>query len=258
MLGAIIGDIAGSTYEFNNTKRLDFQTFPKGSSFTDDSICTAAIADAAMHGKPYADTLAAWCARYPHPMGGYGASFARWIASPSHTPYYSFGNGSAMRVSAIGWLYQTDRETIDAAIQTAKISHDHPEGIKGAVVVAMSIFLLRHGFKKERIDDYVKRMGYAIPEYKPFSNPFNETCQNAIPVAMSCFIASTDFEDAIRKAIAVGGDSDTIGAIVGSLAEAHYGIPAWMVKKAMKALPKDIKRVVNEFYYTIGKTYMVK
>lgn len=254
MLGAIIGDIVGSRFEFNNAKTTRFDLFAKECSFTDDTICTVAVADAIMNhhtylnGYVYKLTLRTWCRRYPHPMGCYGVSFARWLASDCPQPYYSFGNGSAMRVSPVGWLFNYAIEVEYEAARSAEVTHNHPEGIKGAQVIALCIFMLRRGCFKKQIREFVEKEYGKIPAYRPFSNPFDESCMNAVPVAVSCFLASTDFEDAIRKAVLVGGDSDTICAITGSLAEAHYGIPAAIRDAGLAYLPSEMKNIVDQFY----------
>lgn len=253
MLGAIIGDIAGSIYEFSNAKTEDFPLFKKESTFTDDTICTVAIADAAMNGWNYKDALLDWCHAYPHPTGGYGMGFANWLNSRDHAPYYSFGNGAAMRASSIGWLFNTPIEVSSEARQSALVSHDHPEGIKGAQATALGVFFLRNDKDKSLFGEWLEGLYGKLPEYRPFSNPFDESCMNAVPVAASCFLASRSFEDAIRKSIAVGGDSDTIGAICGAFAEAYYGIPAPIRSAAMKKLPVDMKDVIKQFNYKLGR-----
>lgn len=247
MLGAIIGDIVGSRFEFKNAKTTRFDLFAKECSFTDDTICTVAVADAILNGRTYQDSLRTWCWRYPQPMGYYGASFARWLASDNPQPYYSYGNGAAMRVSPVGWLV----DAIDVEYQAAKsaeVTHNHPEGIRGAQVIALCILMLRGGFPKEQVSYFVENEYGKIPAYRPFSNPFDESCMNAVPVSVSCFLSSTDFEDAIRKAVLVGGDSDTICAITGSLAEAHYGILSAIRDAGLAYLPSEMKNIVDQFY----------
>lgn len=254
MLGAIIGDIVGSRFEFNNAKTTSFDLFAKECSFTDDTICTVAVADAIMNhhtylnGYVYKLTLRTWCSRYSIPMGGYGVSFARWLASDNPQPYYSFGNGAAMRVSPVGWLFDCEMEVEYEAAKSAEMTHNHPEGIKGAQVIALCIFMLRRRYSKKQVMKFVESQYGKIPPYRPFSNPFDESCMNAVPVSVSCFLASTDFEDAIRKAVLVGGDSDTIGAITGSLAEAHYGIPTAIRDAGQAYLPTEMKNIVDQFY----------
>lgn len=251
MLGAIIGDIAGSKYEFNNLRTEGFIFMGPGCDYTDDTICTVAVAEAAMTDKDYATHLQKWCRKYPHPMGSYGGDFARWIYEQSPEPYGSFGNGAPMRVSSIGWLFDTESETARQARNSAAVTHNHQYGLIAAEMVATAIWRLRHGAPKETAAENVKQCFGWLPEFRPFSNEFNETSMNAVPVAVSCFLASDSFEDAVRKSIIVGGDSDTIGAITGSLAEAFYGIPEDLKAKAMGFLPKDILDVLNTFYSTL-------
>lgn len=248
MIGAIIGDIVGSRFEFNNTTDTNFVLFTSECSFTDDTICTVAIADAILNGKSYKESMQEWCRRYPNPMGGYGATFRQWVFSNNPRPYYSFGNGAAMRVSSVAWLFDNGIAVEKEAAKTAAITHNHPEGIKGAQVIANCIYTLHKGCSKQEILRYARSEYGEIPMYAPASNPFDETCMNAVPVAIGCFIDSTDFEDAIRKAILVGGDSDTIGAIVGSLAEARYGVPQDLFKQALSFLPEEMKEIVTQFY----------
>ena len=259
MIGAIIGDIAGSRFEFNNAKSERFKLLARECSFTDDTICTVAIADAVMNGRPFDVALRDWCGRYPHPKGCYGASFSAWLNTPGAGPYWSFGNGAAMRVSAIPFLASDHNQALEMAMESALVTHDHPEGVKGAATTATAGYIiLGMARKSESVDKIKAAFGfwvgnqYEIPEYRPFSNPFNETCMNAVPVAASCLLASSSFDDAIRKAILVGGDSDTIGAIVGGWAEALYGVPEGMRKMAMTYLPRDIQAVVREFYRRIS------
>lgn len=248
MLGAIIGDIVGSRFEFNNSKNLNFKLFAGECSFTDDTICTIAVADAILNNKNYKDSLLSWCRKYPRPMGGYGGSFGRWVFSDTPQPYNSFGNGSAMRVSPIGWLFDDYAQVEYQAALSAEVTHNHPEGIKGAQIIALCVRMLLNGCKKENIADFVTKEYGKLPLFIPFSNPFNETCMNAVPVSVACFIASTDFEDAIRKAVVVGGDSDTIGAITGCLAEAYYGIPVAIRAAGLGYLPDMMKNIVSQFY----------
>lgn len=247
MLGAIIGDIAGSIYEFNNIKTEEFELMGPGCEYTDDSVCTIAVAEAAMTDCDYTKHLQSWCRRYPHPMGSYGGNFKNWIWSDDPEPYGSFGNGAPMRVASIGWLFDSEEETARQARSSASVSHNHQYGLFAAEIIATAIFRLRHGAPKETAAENVEKVFGWLPEYRPFSNKFDETSMNAVPVAVSCFLASTSFEDAIRKSIIVGGDSDTIGAITGALAEAYYGIPENLKTKALGILPNDILAVLNSF-----------
>lgn len=246
MIGAIIGDIVGSKYEFCNTTNEKFTLFGRGCSFTDDTICTIAIADGYMNmGGDYESALVKWCRRYPKPMGGYGGSFARWIFNPDRQPYNSYGNGSAMRISALVGLVGNNRTMLEEVAKSAKVTHNHEDGIKGAVVTALMARRFQDGIKHDAIE--VASQYYGIPSYSIGSNPFNETCMNAVPVALSCLIASTSFEDAIRKAILVGGDSDTIGAITGTMAEAYYGVPSELRDVALRYLPDEMIKIVAQY-----------
>ncbi|MDR3141704.1 MAG: ADP-ribosylglycohydrolase family protein [Tannerellaceae bacterium] len=261
MLGAIIGDIAGSRFEFNNTNRTDFELFTDESTYTDDAICTVAIADAILNGKSYKNSLLEWCRKYPNPKGAYGASFARWIRSENPQPYNSYGNGSAMRVSPAGWLFDDINEALKQAEQTAIVSHNHPEGIKGAVCVAELIYKLRNGGSKDCPAPSCKAHGYTgsnglfyeIPTMESIltRQRFDETCQVTVPQAIRCFLEANSFEETIRLAVSIGGDSDTIAAIAGSIAESYYQIPEWIKEEAVKRLPDEMKMIVRQFYNTI-------
>lgn len=252
MLGAIIGDIVGSRFEFNNTNSMNFELFTNESTYTDDTICTVAIADAILNGKSYKDSLLEWCRKYPNPKGAYGGSFARWIHSTNPQPYNSYGNGSAMRVSPIGWAFDNYQEVLKQAELSAEVSHNHPEGIKGAQCVANLILHLRTGkIDKDAVKRCVKKsFGYEIPpvDYIRETNSFNETCQVTVPQAISCFLEAKGFEETIRLAISIGGDSDTIGAIAGSIAEAYYPIPENVKYESINLLPQDMQIIVKQFY----------
>ncbi len=251
MIGAIIGDIIGSRFEFNNTRDYDFELFDKQCSFTDDTICTVAVADAIMSEQPYKEKILEWCRRYPHPMGGYGGKFAQWVASDNPEPYNSFGNGAAMRVSPIGWAFNNSTNVIDEAIKSARCSHSHDEGLKGAWAIALAVWYLSHHHWKEAREDVqkmcVQLYGKDYVDNLPRIGTWDETCQGCVPLAIHLFFLSSSFEDAIRIAISYGGDSDTLGAIVGSLAGAYYEIPRKIEKKAMSYLPKDMLDVVERF-----------
>lgn len=249
MIGAIIGDIVGSTYEFSNTKDYDFEMFPKGASYTDDSICTIAVADAILRKVPYRDSLIEWCRRYPNPKGAYGCSFVRWIHSEDPQPYGSYGNGSAMRVAAVGWAFDESSLVMEEAKKSAECSHSHVEGIKGAQAIALAIHhMVRLKGQKEDVADICRQFyGTDYETRLPRRGAWNETCQGCVPLALHLFLQSDSFEDALRKAVSYGGDSDTMGAIVGSLAEAYYGIPQNNLKIAFSYLPKDILDVVQKF-----------
>lgn len=257
MLGAIIGDIVGSRFEFNNTKDFNFKLFTDECDFTDDTICTVAIADAYQQNLVglwgLGSNLKDWCRKHPHPMGGYGGSFARWINSDEYMPYNSFGNGSAMRVSPVGWLFDTEKEVIVEATKSAVVTHNHPEGVKGAVATALAIFYARE-YSKEimltKMTDYYP--AYTWIEPKVGCNKFDETCQGTMPVVFGILRKANSFEEAIRWSVAVGGDSDTIAAIVGSIAEAIWGIPTEMKTRAMSYLPTEMIQVIDKFYDEIN------
>lgn len=252
MLGAIVGDIIGSRYEFNNTRDFDFPLFSDGCSYTDDTICTVAIGYALMEGISYEESLRSWCSMFPHPMGGYGGSFAQWVNSNNPQPYNSFGNGSAMRVSPVAWWFDNLAEVQLEAEKTALPTHNHPEGIKGAVATATAIFLAR----KHGKSGMLAAMSQFYPQWvEPLlgANAFDETCQGTMPVVFGIINKANSFEDAIRYAISVGGDSDTIGAIVGSIAEAVWGIPEAIANIAIGFLPNLIESNVAEFYKHLTK-----
>ena len=249
MLGAIIGDIAGSRFEFNPMNRYHFELFTEECDFTDDTICTVAVADAIMNEKDFSECVHEWCRRYPYPMGGYGGSFARWVHSDEPAPYKSYGNGAAMRVSPAAWL-----AALELAAKTAAITHNHPEGIKGAQTVALAIYNARQGMDvKAVLGNCVKFSGYNIDlELDDVQNKFDETCQGTVPVALWIVGQSTDFEDAIRRAVSLGADADTLGAIVGSIAEAIWGIPEDIKQAVVPYLTDEMKEVVELFYKRIS------
>ncbi len=250
MLGAIIGDIAGSSYEFDNTSDYNFQMFTKEQDFTDDTICTVAVADAILSHRDFKTSLRRWCRKYPHPKGEYGSYFLNWVMRPDPYPYNSFGNGSAMRVSPVSWLFDNEREVISQAEQSAAITHNHPEGIKGAIAIAVAIFRMRTSstkpsavFESAAKEYYGDNIFANLPE-KGF---FDVTCQGCVPLALYLASLATSFEDAIRLAVSYGGDTDTVGAIVGSLAEAQYEIPRVMAENAKSYLPQEMLDVLNLF-----------
>lgn len=256
MLGAIIGDIVGSRFEFNNTNQTNFTLFTPDCNFTDDTICTIAVGDALLNGSDFGDTIHRWCRKYPYPTGGYGGSFARWVHSDIPKPYNSFGNGSAMRVSPCGWL-STRQEVLSHARQSAECTHNHPEGIKGAMCIADCIYHAHVGADKSEMvalvtKEYTYPLDMTCHEIRRM-NTFNETCQVTVPQAIVCFVESTDFESAIRLAVSIGGDSDTIAAITGSIAEAYYGIPENIEQKALSLLTPEMKRVIKQFNEVIKK-----
>jgi ADP-ribosylglycohydrolase len=234
MLGAIIGDIVGSRWEFNPTNDYNFELFSDENDFTDDTICTVAVADALLKGRDFGASIHDWCRRYPHPMGGYGCSFAGWVGSDKPQPYGSYGNGAAMRVSPVAHWYEDVNQVLDAAAATALPSHNHDEAIKGAQTVALAIF---KALEYKRYQEAVMHIDEILQECVQFSgydinmpkasvlNKFDETCQGTVPVALKIISMATCFEDAVRLAVSLGADADTLGAITGSIAEAIWGIP---------------------------------
>lgn len=261
MLGAIIGDIVGSRWEFNPTNDYDFELFSKHNNFTDDTICTIAVADALLHGSDnYGAYIYKWCSRYPNPMGGYGVNFAKWLASSNPLPYGSYGNGSAMRISPIGmWFDDEDRILVEAE-KAAACTHNHPEGIKGAQAIARAVYWAVKSFDgvmtQEQMDQEIATIvsslfvdyDYEDLNYEDYRNIFDETCQGTVPAALDIICKSNSFEDAIRRAVSLGADADTLGAIVGSIAEHIWGIPDYMIDAAMSHLPTEMQHIVNEFY----------
>jgi len=268
MLGAILGDMAGSIYEFNNIKTTEFDLLGPGTNYTDDSILTIAVADwlidNALSKDRLAYTLSNYVKKYPHPMGGYGISFYQWAHGDISKPYNSWGNGSAMRVSPVGWAFDTLERTEEVAKLTAEITHNHPEGIKGAQATAAAIFLARTMATKSEIKNYIENnYGYDLSrtcdEIRP-TYEFNESCQGTVPEAIIAFLDSVDFESAIRLAVSLGGDSDTLACITGGIAEAFYGMNYSLPestnasyndidfrKLALVNLPQDLSSVVNQF-----------
>lgn len=246
MIGAIIGDIIGSVYEFNNILATDFELFSEDSDFTDDSVMSFATAYCLMNNYDYAKAYKEFGRKYPN--RGYGGKFAVWLNNDDLGPYNSFGNGSAMRVSPIGFAFKTLEETLNEAKKSAEVTHNHIEGIKGAQSVAAAIFLARNNSSKEEIKSYIENnFGYKLDRtinQVRFENQFDETCQGSVPESIICFLQSNDFEDAIRQSISIGGDSDTIACICGGIAEAFYKhIDKKIIDKTLKILQYDtVKR----------------
>ncbi len=260
MLGAIIGDIVGSRFEFSAPPKPDFKLFTDDAdcSYTDDTICTVAIADAIMNGRGYREALLDWCRRYPNPVGGYGLRFSDWIASDDPQPYGSFGNGSAMRVSPVGWLFHDYHEVLAEAQKSAAPSHNHPEGIKGAQCIATLIYWLRTcRITKDEVEAAVRRnFGYEIPPLRDIykigsEGHFDGTCQETVPWAIRCFLESESFEDAIRIAVMADGDTDTKADITGAIAEAFYEVPETLAEQAFEYLPQDMLEILIQFQETM-------
>jgi len=275
MLGAIIGDTVGSVYEFKNIKTTEFDLFAPDCDYTDDSVMTMAVADWLLNDKTrntqaLVDTFVYFANKYPCPMGGYGSGFHRWLTSldisfdetvrddgtkyiafkEMRKPYNSWGNGSAMRTSAVGWMFDTLEETERIAALQAGITHNHPEGIKGAQAVSAAIFMARNGMTKEDIKLYIEnKNGYDLSktcdEIRPYYE-YNESCQGTVPQAMIAFFESTDFESCLRLAVSLGGDCDTLTCIAAGMAEAFYkDIPQWIITEMWNRLPFDFKMIID-------------
>jgi len=261
MLGAIIGDIVGSVYEFNNIKTKNFPLFSYRSFFTDDTVMTVAIFNALKECKGNYKKLEKnaikqmqhWGKKYPNKS--YGARFSEWLTSKKPTPYNSFGNGSAMRISAVPYFARNLQEVKELSKLVTQPTHNHPEGIKGAEATATAIWLALNGYDKEQIKKYIIENYYNLDfNYKDLveNYEFNETCQATVPQAIFCFLISDSFEDCLRTSISIGGDSDTLCAISCAIAEAFYGIPEEIKNQAIQFLDKDIYQSVLDFEKVIG------
>lgn len=254
MLGAVSGDVIGSSYEFSPIEEEDFPLFTKDSHLTDDTVCTCAIAEAILTGGPIIDYKTAtlkWCQRYPD--AGYGSYFAQWIFSKDPQPYESFGNGSAMRVSPVAYAFDTLEQVLEEAKKSAEFTHNHPEGIKGAQATAAAIFMARQGGTKESIKEYITtQFGYNLSRSLDeviATHKWNATCQKTVPESIIAFLESTDFESAIRNAIKIKGDADTMAAIAGSIAYAFYPeINQDLIKQVIEHLDEDVLKITAEFY----------
>jgi type I restriction enzyme M protein len=256
MLGAIIGDIAGSRFEFNNYKAKDFQFLHSRCKPTDDSLMTLAVAEAILSCKPDRSDLpdqAVRCMqeigrRYPH--AGYGNRFSRWLELPDPRPYGSFGNGAAMRVSPCGFAARDLEDAKMLSKMVTAVTHNHPEGLKGAEAAAVAVYLARTGKSMSEIREVICKeyypLDFTLDEIRP-GYSFDVSCQGSLPPALEAFFESTDYEDTIRNAISIGGDSDTLAAIAGGIAEAYYGIPAALREKALAFLYPDELRILTDF-----------
>lgn len=259
MYGAILGDMIGAPYEFDQgDKSKEFPLFIPASEFTDDSVMTLAVAEALMDTKDGDDdtiraavirSMQKWGQKYPY--AGYGGNFSGWLHSKDPQPYGSFGNGSAMRVSSVGWLYSTLERTRHVARLTAEVTHNHPEGIKGAEATACIIFLARQGCTKDEIREFiVQEIGYNLSRTCDDIRPTYhhvESCQETVPEAITAFLEGTFFEDVIRTAVSLGGDCDTLTCIAGSMAEAYYGVPTELKEECRKRLSKDLLEILDRF-----------
>ena len=258
MLGAIIGDVVGSRFEFNNIKTKEFDLFDKSCSITDDSVMSIATAEMCLMGyvpensAMITETFKKWGQRYPY--AGYGDRFFGWVLSDDPRPYNSCGNGSAMRISAVGFYARSAEEVEAYSRAVTEVTHNHPEGIKGAYVTAMCIFMARHGASKDEIRAFAEKhydIGFDYEELRRNYIHGAEICQNTVPQAIFCFLISESFEDCIRTTISIGGDCDTTAAISCAIAEAYYGIPSDIAHGVMPFIPDDMKYIIHRFYRVI-------
>ena len=257
MLGAIYGDIVGSVFEFNNIRTKDFELFSEKSKFTDDTVMTLAVADALLHLDMARDIERfkniliekMHCYGDKYPYAGYGGHFRFWLREKQTGPYGSYGNGSAMRVSPVAWYANSLEECLDFAKASAEVTHNHPEGIKGAVVTAGATYLAKTGATMDEIKAFVAKyykIDFTLDEIRP-TYEFNETCQDTVPQAMQAFFESISFEDAIRNAISIGGDSDTLAAITGAVAEAYYRMTDMEVQEVTSRLDQTLLKILTDF-----------
>ena len=249
MIGAIAGDVIGSVYEYRQIKTKEFPLFDKRCCFTDDTVLTVAIADAILTGRSYKSCLKEIGCRYPH--AGYGGSFIRWLQSDNPQPYNSWGNGSAMRASPVGFAFQSEKEVLRQAKMTAEVSHNHPEGIKGAQAAALAVFMARTGIGKEQIRARIsEEFGYdlnrSVDDIRP-NYAFDVSCQGTVPEAIVAFLDSESFEDAVRNAVSLGGDSDTLACITGGIADAYYGVPGHIRNEVQNRLTPDLLNITMDF-----------
>ena len=262
MLGSIIGDIVGSIYEFHNIKTKEFPLFSERCDYTDDSILSIATAKWILDGGGKSNSgkyYFRYAFDYPYPKGGYGERFVEWVnraADGDFSSCNSCGNGSAMRVGPVGWAYDTREEVLEAAKRSAESTHNHLEGIKGAQATALCVFLARQGWEKEDIRSSIEEefrydLSFTCDIIRD-SYGWGATCQDTVPQAIVAFLDGTDFEDCIRNAISIGGDSDTLGCITGSIAEAYFGIPKDIYDKGFEYLTPHFKNVIKEFEEKYG------
>ena len=258
MIGAIAGDIIGSVFEHDPIKTTKFPLFTGSSRFTDDTVLSVAIADAILNQTDYGAALKNYGRRYP--VAGYGLSFLRWAQSSDTKPYNSWGNGSAMRVSPVGFAFDSTEDVLRQAEKSAAATHDHPEGIKGAQATALAIFLARKGADKSEIRRQIQhRFQYNLDrstdDIRPFY-VFDVSCQGSVPESILAFLDSEDFEDAVRLAISLGGDSDTMGCIAGGIAQAYYSrIPQKIIAPVKQRLPETFVHLVDQCNATFGVSF---
>jgi ADP-ribosylglycohydrolase len=250
VIGALIGDIVGSVYEWHPIKTEVFPLFSQGSRFTDDTVLSVAVADAILNQLDYGQTI--WEYGNKYPQAGYGSSFRSWLQKQGRLPYNSYGNGSAMRVSPVGWAFNSVEEVLAEAGKTAAVTHNHPEGIKGAQAVALAVYLARQGCSKSDIKSEIEQrfaydLGRTLSQIRP-GYAFDVSCQGSVPESIIAFLESHDYVDALRKAVSLGGDSDTMACIAGSIAQAYYRyIPEDVLVSARRRLDPDLLQVVDAF-----------
>jgi len=255
MLGAIAGDVIGSVHEYRETKSMDFELFAADCRFTDDTVLAVAVADCLLNGLDYVDTFHEYYRAYPN--AGYGLKFFQWADAGQRSPYNSWGNGAAMRVPAIGHAFDRLEDVLAEATRSAEVTHNHPEGVKGAQATAAAVFLARRGENKRHIKRALQEMfRYDLDQSLDALRPtyqFDVSCQGTVPPALIAFLESTGFEDAIRKAISLGGDADTLACITGGVAEAYYGgLPAEIESRTLAALDGRLRKVVDKFRARYG------
>jgi len=261
MLGAIAGDVIGSRFEHAGIKSKDFELFNRQSVFTDDTVHTVALADSLLHNVPYQEKLREYFHHYPNV--GYGGRFRHWARSTTAVPYGSYGNGSAMRVSPVAWLYDTLDDVLSEALKSAEVTHNHPEGLLGAQAVAVAVFMARKGASKSIIRAYIEDscnydLSATIDDIRPDYN-FDVSCQGSVPQAIMAFLEAKDFEDAVRNAVSLGGDSDTQACIAGGIAEAYFGgVPDHIAAQTLSCLDERLSSVLNLFYEKLSNPESVK
>ena len=250
MLGAIAGDVIGSVHEHLGTKSTDFDLFSAGCRFTDDTVLTVAVADCLLNSREYVDSFHDYFLTYPN--AGYGYRFFHWASSGSRSPYNSWGNGSAMRVAPVGYTFDSLEDVLLHAARSAEVTHNHPEGVKGAQATAAAVFMARSSETKSNMKRSLEHLfGYdldgRLDEIRP-THRFDESCQGTVPLALIAFFESSDYEDAVRKAVSLGGDADTLACIAGAVAEAHYGgVPPFIAAQTLAVLDDRLRDVIVKF-----------
>lgn len=252
MLGAVIGDIIGSSYEFNNIKSKNFPLWTNQSRITDDTVCTIAVADSLIHNKDITNTLRSWCRRYPV---GYGQKFKNWIDAPLPTPYNSWGNGAVMRISPVGFLYDDFNTSLKKGMEITNITHNHPDTAKAVEAYLMTMALIKSGVATQAIKEVIQtkyqyNMNRSVDKIRSTYDKFYVRCNKTVPEAIICALDAVSFEDAIRNAISLGGDSDTLACMTGALAELRFGIPPEMTRSALRYLDTGMKQVLRKLYQT--------